>query len=183
MKCFERTGHTVIWGSCVEALREFVPDSSIDLIFADPPYNLGKSYNGRRERWQSTESYLAWCKEWLDLCVAKLKATGSLYLMNSTQNMPHIDLYVRERMTVLSRIIWHYDSSGVQAKAYFGSLYEPILYAVKDEENYTFNANAVAVEARTGAIRRLVDYRKPTPTLYNSKKVPGNVWSFSRVKV
>jgi adenine-specific DNA-methyltransferase len=82
----------------------------------------------------------------------------------------------------LSRIVWHYDSSGVQAKKYFGSLYEPILHAVKDPDAYTFNADDIAIEARTGAIRRLIDYRKPNPTLYNSKKVPGNVWSIPRVR-
>jgi len=38
------------------------------------------------------------------------------------------------------------------------------------------------VEARTGATRKLIDYRKSTPTVYNSKKVPGNVWQFPRVR-
>jgi len=96
--------------------------------------------------------------------------------------MPHLDLYLRKRMTILSRIIWHYDSSGVQAKNFFGSLYEPILYAVKDPRNYIFNADAIAVEAKTGAVRKLIDYRKAQPTPYNSKKVPGNVWSIPRVR-
>ena len=96
--------------------------------------------------------------------------------------MPYIDLYLRTRMTILSRIVWHYDSSGVQAKKYFGSLYEPILHAVKDPKNYTFNSEAIAVEAKTGAVRKLIDYRKPEPTLYNTKKVPGNVWFMPRVR-
>jgi site-specific DNA-methyltransferase (adenine-specific) len=85
-------------------------------------------------------------------------------------------------MTILSRIIWAYDSSGVQAKKYYGSLFEPILFCVKDKENYTFNANDILVEARTGATRKLIDYRKPIPTVYSSKKVPGNVWQYSRVR-
>jgi site-specific DNA-methyltransferase (adenine-specific) len=38
------------------------------------------------------------------------------------------------------------------------------------------------VEAKTGAIRKLIDYRKPVPTTYNSKKVPGNVWEIPRVR-
>lgn len=95
--------------------------------------------------------------------------------MAATQSMPHIDLYLREKMTILSRIVWHYDSSGVQAKKYFGSLYEPILFMVKDKRNYTFNADDIMVEAKTGAKRKLIDYRKATPTVYNPKKVPGNV--------
>jgi len=38
------------------------------------------------------------------------------------------------------------------------------------------------VEARTGAKRKLIDYRKEPPRLYNSRKVPGNVWTFPRVR-
>ncbi len=102
--------------------------------------------------------------------------------MSSTQGIPYIDLFLRERLNVLSRIVWHYDSSGVQARNYFGSLYEPILHCVKDKKNYTFNSEDVLIEAKTGAKRKLIDYRKARPQLYNSQKVPGNVWYFPRVR-
>lgn len=102
--------------------------------------------------------------------------------MNSTENMPWIDLECRKLFTIKSRIIWAYDSSGVQAKKYFGSMYEPILMMVKDAKNYTFNSDAILVEAKTGAKRALIDYRKNPPQPYNSQKVPGNVWEFSRVR-
>ena len=94
--------------------------------------------------------------------------------MASTQAMPFFDLYLRAKIHILSRIVWSYDNSGVQAKKYYGSMYEPLLFGVKDKKNYTFNANSVSVEAKTGARRKLIDYRKPAP--YNNKKVPGNVW-------
>lgn len=61
-------------------------------------------------------------------------------------------------------------------------MYEPVLFCVKDKKNYTFNADNIAVEAKTGAKRKLIDYRKAVPTPYNIKKVPGNVWDFSRVR-
>ncbi len=102
--------------------------------------------------------------------------------MTSTQNMPYFDIYLRNKLHILSRIIWHYDSSGVQAKKYYGSLYEPILFAVKDPKNYLFNADEIKVEARTGAKRKLIDYRGATPKQYNTHKVPGNVWYFPRVR-
>jgi site-specific DNA-methyltransferase (adenine-specific) len=105
-----------------------------------------------------------------------------MYVMTSTQAMPFLDLWLRDRCSIQSRIVWHYDSSGVQAKRYYGSMYEPILFCVKDSRNFTFNADAIAVEARTGAVRQLIDYRKPEPTPYNSTKVPGNVWYFPRVR-
>jgi len=182
MKLFENNGHAIIWGDAVEALTTEIPDRSVDLVFADPPYNIGKNFNGRKDRWPSDEAYLSWCYQWLELCIAKLKPTGSLYVMTATQNMPSFDLFLRQRLTILSRIVWAYDSSGVQARNYFGSLYEPILYCVVDKDNYTFNADDILVEARTGATRKLIDYRKSVPTMYNSKKVPGNVWNIPRVR-
>ena len=61
-------------------------------------------------------------------------------------------------------------------------MYEPILMLVKDKNNYTFNADEILVEAKTGAKRGLIDYRKNPPQPYNTLKVPGNVWEFSRVR-
>lgn len=82
----------------------------------------------------------------------------------------------------MSRLVWAYDSSGVQAKKYYGSMYEPILFCVKDKDNYTFNADDILVEAKTGSQRKLIDYRKNPPQPYNTLKIPGNVWDFSRVR-
>jgi site-specific DNA-methyltransferase (adenine-specific) len=181
-KTFERENQKIILGDAIESLRSLIPDSSIDLIFADPPYNIGKDFNGRKDKWDSDEAYLEWCYQWLDLCVQKLKPNGSFYVMTSTQSMPFFDIFLRKKLDILSRIVWHYDSSGVQAKRYYGSMYEPILFCVKDKDNYTFNSEAVLVEAKTGAKRKLIDYRKPIPTVYNSQKVPGNVWEIPRVR-
>jgi adenine-specific DNA-methyltransferase len=102
--------------------------------------------------------------------------------MCSTQCLVHFDLYLRNKLTILSRIVWVYDSSGVQAKKYFGSLWEPILFCVRDASDYKFNSEAIKVAARTGAERKLIDYRKPVPTVYSSTKVPGNVWDIPRVR-
>lgn len=182
MKVFANGSHQVIWGDVISALNEYVDDESVDLIFADPPYNIGKNFNSTMDRWATDEEYLNWCYQWIDLCVKKLKPTGCFYVMTATQNMPYFDLHLRKQMHVLSRIVWAYDSSGVQARKYFGSLYEPILYCVRDKDNYTFNADEILVEAKTGATRKLIDYRKPVPQVYSSKKVPGNVWYIPRVR-
>ena len=179
---FQKENHQAILGDALDVLQTHIPDASVDLIFSDPPYNIGKDFNGRKDKWETEEAYLDWCYQWLDLCIEKLKPNGSLYLMASTQAMPYLDIYLRKKLHILSRIVWHYDSSGVQAKRYFGSLYEPILFCVKDKDNYTFNADDVLVEAKTGAKRKLVDYRKPTPSIYNTQKVPGNVWEMPRVR-
>ncbi len=174
--------YKIIHGDALQALKYEVKDNSIDLIFADPPYNIGKNFAGCKDKWNSDEDYLDWCYQWLDLCIKKLKTNGSFYVMTSTQFMPYFDLYLRNRINIMSRIIWYYDSSGVQAKNYYGSMYEPILFCVKDKDNYTFNSEEIMVEAKTGSKRKLIDYRKNPPQPYNTRKVPGNVWEFARVR-
>lgn len=182
MEVFGTHSHTIIHGDALQALQTLVPDHSVDLIFADPPYNIGKNFNGHIEKWDTEEEYLNWCYQWLDLCIRKLKPAGSFYVMTATQFMPYFDIYLRQKINILSRIVWSYDSSGVQARKYFGSMYEPILFCANDKNNYTFNAADILIEAKTGAKRKLIDYRKSTPAAYNTQKVPGNVWDFARVR-
>ena len=50
------------------------------------------------------------------------------------------------------------------------------------KSKYVFNHEDILVEAKTGAKRKLIDYRKNPPQPYNTEKVPGNVWEFSRVR-
>lgn len=172
----------VILGNCLDNLKK-ISDNSIDLIFADPPYNIGKDFGNNKDKWSSTEDYVNWCKQWIDECFRVLKDTGTFYFMTATQFMSYLDVYVSEKYNVLSRIIWNYDSSGVQSKKMYGSLYEPILMCTKsDKSKYTFNYDDILVEAKTGSQRKLIDYRKKIPAPYNTKKVPGNVWNFSRVR-
>lgn len=182
VEVFGNENTRLFWGDALHVLDRHIADESVDLVFADPPYNIGKKFGDFHDRWPSDEAYAQWCYQWLDLCVQKLKPWGSLYVMTSTRAMPYIDLHLSKKLTVLSRIVWHYDSSGVQAKTYFGSMYEPILFCVKDAKRYTFNSQAIKVEARTGAQRKLIDYRKAVPAQYNTEKVPGNVWYYPRVR-
>ena len=182
MEIFDYKEHRIIQGDTLETLSNDIQDNSIDLIFVDPPYNIGKNFNGHKDKWATDEDYLNWCYKWIDLCIKKLKSNGSMYIMTSTQFMPFFDIFIRKKMTILSRLVWYYDSSGVQAKKYYGSMYEPILFCVKNPENYTFNADEILVEAKTGAKRKLIDYRKNPPQVYSSEKVPGNVWEFARVR-
>lgn len=171
-----------ILGNALDVLKR-LPDASVDLIFADPPYNIGKNFGNNIDTWASVDDYIEWCKVWIDECMRILKPTGTFYFMTATQHMAYLDVYVSEKYNVLSRIIWAYDSSGVQSKKIYGSLYEPILMINHDKKNaYTFNSEDILVEAKTGAKRGLIDYRKDPPQPYNTKKVPGNVWDFSRVR-
>lgn len=182
MKEFGNINHKIYQGDAIEVLQNKIEDNSIDLIFVDPPYNIGKDFNGLKDKWKDDDDYLIWCYQWIDLLLKKLKNSGSLYIMTSTQFIPNFDIYLRDKIKIISRIVWAYDSSGVQAKKYYGSMYEPILFCVKDKNSYTFNSDDILVEAKTGSKRKLIDYRKNPPQPYNTKKVPGNVWDFPRVR-
>ena len=169
-----------IYGDALDVLRK-ISSETVNLVFADPPYNIGKDFGAGRHKLPDDE-YIAWCEEWIAECYRILHPHGTFYFMSATQYMPYLDVFASDRYTILSRLIWNYDSSGVQSKRRFGSRYEPILMIVKDPDNYIFNADDILVEAKTGAQRQLIDYRKSPPQPYNSKKIPGNVWSFSRVR-
>ena len=171
-----------ICGDSIKILKK-INEKSINLIFADPPYNIGKNFGNNIDKWNEVDEYIEWCKLWIDECFRILKDDGVMYFMTATQYMPFLDVYVSKKYNVLSRIVWTYDSSGVQSKKIYGSLYEPILMVKKTAKSkYTFNYQDILVEAKTGAKRKLIDYRKTPPQPYNTQKVPGNVWDFSRVR-
>jgi adenine-specific DNA-methyltransferase len=181
IEIYDKDQVKIIYADIFDGLNT-IKDNSIDLIFIDPPYNIGKKFGDFIEKWDKEEDYIEWCYQWIDLCINKLKKNGSMYIMTSTEAMPYFDIYIRKKMKILSRIVWSYDSSGVQAKKYYGSLYEPILFCVKNESNYIFNYEDILVEAKTGSTRKLIDYRGKIPKPYNTKKVPGNTWYFPRVR-
>ena len=171
-----------ILGDSLSVLKK-MKCKSVQLIFADAPYNIGKDFGNNSDKWESVRDYIDWCKTWIDECMRVLCDTGTMYFMTATQHMPYLDMFVSEHYNVLCRIIWAYDSSGVQSKKMYGSLYEPILMINKNKRlAYTFNHADILVEAKTGAKRKLIDYRKNPPQPYSTEKVPGNVWNFSRVR-
>ena len=73
MEQFEKDGHKIIFGDAIEALKK-IPNGTIDLIFIDPPYNIGKNFSGLKDKWVSDNDYLNWCYTWIDLCIDKLKS-------------------------------------------------------------------------------------------------------------
>lgn len=172
----------VVLGDSLEILKS-MESNSVNLIFADPPYGIGKDFGNNNDTWNSVDHYLEWSALWIDECMRILKKDGTMYFMSSTQYMPILDRYVDNKYYVINRIVWTYDSSGVQSKKRFGSLYEPILMITHtDKTKYKFNYKDIMVEAKTGSKRKLIDYRKTPPQPYNTKKVPGNVWEFNRVR-
>lgn len=70
----------VIQGDCLKLFKE-IPDDSIDITFADPPFNLKKKYNGYKDNKEFNE-YLSWCERWINEMVRVTKPTGSIFVHN-----------------------------------------------------------------------------------------------------
>jgi site-specific DNA-methyltransferase (adenine-specific) len=83
----ESDSSLVIFNDCIETLKT-MKEQSVDLIFADPPYNLGKDFGNGSDSWDDKTEYLKWCYAWIDECFRVLKDNGTFYMMNSTQNIP-----------------------------------------------------------------------------------------------
>lgn len=82
-------------GDCLELLAQ-LPDESVDLVFADPPFNLGKDYGKRVNDLLAEDKYLEWCRKWIHASVAALKPGGSFYLFNIPKWNVELGHYLRE---------------------------------------------------------------------------------------
>lgn len=83
---------------CIEMMRSLEAET-VDLAFADPPFNLGKKYSSKINDSMTEKEYLAWCETWLDEMVRVLKPRGSLFLWNLPKwNLP-LGAHLSQSMT------------------------------------------------------------------------------------
>jgi site-specific DNA-methyltransferase (adenine-specific) len=164
----------IIAGDCIEILNG-IETPFADLIFADPPFNIGYKYDKYHDK-QKKEHYIDWTRLWISACNNILKATGSFYIAIGDDYAAYVKMIAEDELKLFCRnwIIWHY-TFGQQTKNKFARSHTHILYFVKDKKNFTFNDYAI----RTPSDRQLI---------YNDKransvgKTPDDVWdSFSRV--
>ena len=157
-----------------------LPDASIDLIVADPPYGLGKDY-GNDSDMRSGEDFLAWTYEWLDLAIPKLKPTGSLYVFCTWQYAPEIFVYLKSKLTMINEIVWdrRVPSMGGTTRR-FTSVHDNIgFFAVS--KSYYFDLDPVRIPydavTKKARSRKLFEGSKWLELGYN----PKDVWSVSRL--
>jgi site-specific DNA-methyltransferase (adenine-specific) len=74
-------GGLLFEGDCLDILPHF-PDGIVDTVFADPPFNLGKTYGRRTNDSRADAEYIDWCKQWLAECVRILRPGGALFVYN-----------------------------------------------------------------------------------------------------
>jgi site-specific DNA-methyltransferase (adenine-specific) len=83
---------------CLKLLSTLDP-GTVDLAFADPPFNLGKQYSSKINDAKTAEEYLAWCESWLDGMIRVLKPGGALFLWNLPKwNLP-LGGYISKKLT------------------------------------------------------------------------------------
>ncbi|SDD65433.1 DNA-methyltransferase [Paraburkholderia lycopersici] len=157
-----------------------LPDASIDLIVADPPYGLGKDY-GNDSDMRSGEDFLAWTYEWLGLAIPKLKPTGSLYVFCTWQYAPEIFVYLKSKLTMINEIVWdrRVPSMGGTTRR-FTSVHDNIgFFAVSRDYYFDLDPVRIPYDAATkkARSRKLFEGSKWLELGYN----PKDVWSVSRL--
>ncbi len=159
-------------GDCIEVLKDF-PKNFVHLLFADPPFNLGKDYDVYEDSIGYHE-YVDWTGQWIDACLRVLKEDGSFYIAIGDEFVAEIALIMKQKQIPMRNwIIWHY-TFGQNMKKKFSRTHTHILYFVGGQGEFTFNADSVRIPSD-----RQMKYndRRAHPT----GKVPDDVWEYSRV--
>jgi DNA modification methylase len=155
-------------GDCLRLLKD-VDTESVDLVIADPPYNLGKDYGNNHDLLGFNE-YLAFTELWL--CEAKrvLKPTGSIYVFMGVRFISYLfdAMDQKHGMFFNSWITWHY-TQGMGRKIGFSPRHEDILFFTKTE-GYEFNLDSIRIPQK---------YFRARNNMAGAN--PGDVWQFSHV--
>jgi len=141
----------ILVGDTVQTLNA-MPPGWADLVFADPPYNIGYKYDEYHDA-REDDDYVAFTHQWVDACIRATKPTGSLSLMIGDEYAAEMRMHLKTHekkgnIAFRNWIIWHY-TFGQNCKMKFNRSHVSIFYvvrdAVKNSFNYTFNADAIRV--------------------------------------
>jgi site-specific DNA-methyltransferase (adenine-specific) len=162
----------VYLADCIEVMKT-LPDKSIDLVFADPPFNIGIKYDIHNDN-MSYEEYYSWSEKWINETYRLLKNNGTTYIAIGDEFAAEINIILK-RIGFYFRnwIIWYYTFGQNQRKK-FNRAHTHILYFTKDKEQFTFNDR----EIRIPSARQLIYKDKRANPV---GKIPDDVWQFSRV--
>ncbi len=181
----------VLQGDCLELFRG-VETGSIDLVFADPPFNIGYDYDVYDDR-RDADQYLDWTRRWAREVVRVLKPSGTFWLAIGDEYAAELKLIFHREMGLSPRswVIWYY-TFGVHCKKKFARSHAHLFHFVKDPKDFTFNDPAI----RVPSARQLVYFdsradpqgRVPDDTwILRPQDVPGgfapdgDTWYFPRV--
>ena len=162
----------VYLGDCIEIMKTF-PDKSVDLVFADPPFNIGIKYDVYKDN-IPYEEYYEWSKKWILETHRILKDTGSIYIAIGDEFAAEINMILkRTGFHFRNWIIWYYTFGQNQRKK-FNRAHTHILYFTKDKKHFTFNDKDIRVPSA-----RQIKYNDKRANPLG--KIPDDVWTFPRV--
>ena len=147
----------VIHGDALAVIPR-LPGGRIDLIFADPPYNLGKDYNGRPWAKRPLADYEAWLGQWLPEMKRLLKPDGSIYVCADWRCSAAVQRVLERDFRVQNRITWKREK-GRGSKRNWKNAAEDIWFATVKAGSYTFNVDDVKLRRRVIAPYRDADGR------------------------
>ena len=158
----------VYQGDCVGRLAK-IDAGSVDLAFADPPFNIGYEYDEYRDK-VGEKKYAEWTCKWMQGCVDVLKPDGSFYVAIGDEFAAQVRLIGRDLgLHLRNWIVWYY-TFGQSTTRKFGRSHTHIFYFVRDSREFYFDDKSIRV---------LSDRQKE----YNDRranaagKVPDDVWS------
>jgi DNA modification methylase len=146
------TGH-IHQGDCIERMRQTEP-GTIDLVFADPPFNIGYEYDEYHDHHED-EAYLAWSRQWMEEVHRVLKPGGTFWLSIGDEYAAELKVDAEHKIGFSTRswVVWYY-TFGVNCRRKFSRSHAHLFHFVKDENNFTFNAEDPQV--RVPSARALV---------------------------
>lgn len=189
----------IIQGDSIKVLNEG-PEGWVDLVFADPPFNIGYLYHGYNDQ-RNDADYLQFSEEWIKAVHRALKPTGAFYLAIGDDYAADLCVIARRQAGFYLRnwIIWHY-TFGQQPKNKFARSHTHILCLTKDPTVFTFNGDAIRVpsarqttygDARANPKGKLPDdvwYLDPGTFILRPQEAPEplfspetDTWNVSRV--
>ena len=164
----------IIQGDCVEVLNT-LPENSIDLIFADPPYNLQlqgelwrpnvtrvDAVDDEWDRFESLATYDAFTRDWLTACRRVLKDTGTLWVIGSYHNIYRVGAVLMDLgFWILNDIVWIKTNPMPNFRGVrFTNAHETLLWVQKHKgARYTFNYRAM--KALNGDLQMRSDWLLP----------------------
>ena len=154
-----------------------LPPGCVDLMVADPPYNLRKDYHGTLFSAQDADSYAAYTRRWIEAALPLLSQHASVYICCDWRTSLVIGNVLGEYFTVKNRITWQREK-GRGAQRNWKNGMEDIWFATRTDD-YTFHVDAVKVRRRVRAPYRTDGQPKDweeTPDGRFRNTCPSNFW-------
>ncbi len=160
---------------CIEGLKS-LEEESVDLIIADPPYNLNKNFGAWNES-KNKDIWLPWSKEWLTECERVLKTNGSIFVYGIHHHLCWIQCFLYELgLNYRRQIIWYYENGFSGYKGTLQAHYEPLLWFSKGE-SFTYNEIREPYKSKE-RLKHKVTKNGKVWTPHPDGRLAGDVWNF-----